>query len=58
MKFGFMLLTVFAIGTLFVNDREHIPCRRLDDLGQELGQEDEPPIIKTETSKRNRILGE
>ena len=64
-KFVFMLLTAFAIATLFVN--EHIQCR-LDHPSQEdklpiimtndSGQEDELPIIVTETSKRNRFLGE
>jgi len=65
LKFVFMLLTAFAIGTLFVN--EHVPCR-LGHPSQEdklpitmanhPGQEDELPIIVMETSKRNRFLGE
>lgn len=50
-KFAFMLMVVFAIGTLFVN--VNMPCR-LDHPSQE----DELPNIVMETSKQNRFLGE
>ena len=48
-KFAFILLTVFAIWTLFVNV---YTTYKLD------GQEDGLPNIVMETLKRNRFLGE
>ena len=50
-KFAFILMMVFGIGTLFVN--VNMPCQ-LDHPGQE----DELPNIVIETTEKSRIHGE